>query len=539
MSSQEDVSGPSLASARLTRREVLKGAAGIGTAIALSPVIAACGGGTGASPTPSGTGASGTPKKGGNLRVGISGGSAKDNLDGQMANTEPENAIRGQIYDGLMGFDENYKMRNELADEVTPNADATIWTIRIKQGVVFHDGKPVTADDVVYSFKRIINPEDPKTGAQHMIELKTSGIRKIDDRTVEFRLESPNAAFTEALAGYPNVIVPIGYDPMHPIGTGPFKLTNALPGMEYKFAPNESYWGQVPAVDSLTLIEFTDAAARVNALLSDSVDAISQLPTAQVSVVKGNSGLRVLVTEGDGWQPFTMRIDQKPFDDVRVRQAFRLIVDRPAMITQAYAGFATLGNDMYSHFDPGYPKDLPQRHQDLEQAKSLLKAAGYDGNLTVTLMTSDAVGSGAVAAAQVFAQQAKDAGVTVNVNKVDSSIFYGDQYLKWTFAQDYYYTHNYLYNTGSATLPTAPYNECHWEDAEWLRLVEEAFRTADDTKRNALISEAMTIEYNTGGYIIAVLNDQVDAYSAKLGGVVPDKFCAPLSSWHLNRFYFV
>ena len=249
--------------------------------------------------------------------------------------------------------------------------------------------------------------------------------------------------------------------------------------------------------------------------------------------------MKVLDAHTGAWQPFTMRIDVKPFSDVRVRQAFRLIVDRQAMITQAYDGYGWVGNDMYAPFDPGTPTNLPQREQDLAQAKSLLKAAGYDNNLTVTLTTSDAVGGSAVAAAQVFAQQAKGAGVTVKVNKVDPSIFYGNQYLTWAFAQDFWYTRNYLAQTAQGTLPTAPFNETHWKNAAWLKIVQEAFKTTDKTKRDQLIGEAQTIEYNQGGLIIWAFNDQTDAYSAKLGGVVPDKGGEPISSFHFNKFYFI
>jgi peptide/nickel transport system substrate-binding protein len=149
------------------------------------------------------------------------------------------------------------------------------------------------------------------------------------------------------------------------------------------------------------------------------------------------------------------------------------------------------------------------------------------------------VGSSAVACAQVFAQQAKGAGVTVNVNKVDPSIFYGNQYLAWTFAQDFWYTRNYLAQANQGTMPTAPYNETHWKDAQWLALVQEAFRTGDKAKRDQLVGEAQTIEYNTGGLIVWAFNDQIDAYSSKLGGVVPDKSGVPMSSFHFNKFYFV
>jgi len=521
--------------ARYTRRDVLKGALVLGGGVSLASLLAACG--SSSSPSSSGS-ASSAPKQGGSLRIGIVGGSANEHLDGQLATTEPEIAITFQLYDALLGWDENYKLVNLLAEEVSPNADATVWTVKLRQGVVFHNGSPMTADDVVYSYKRIIDPKNPKMGATQLSALKSSGIEKVDASTVRFTLDTPNSVFDEAMAVYGNTIVPVGFNPKAPIGTGPFKLTSFSPGQQIVFAANTDYWGEKPHVDKLTIIEFADPTARVNALLGGTVDAISDLPSSQVKVVQAQ-GMKVLDAHTGAWQPFTMRIDVKPFDDVRVRQAFRLMVDRQAMINQAYDGYGWVGNDMYAPFDPGTPTSLPQRQQDLAQAKSLLKAAGYDGNLAVTLTTSDAVGGSAVAAAQVFAQQAKGAGVTVKVNKVDSSIFYGNQYLTWPFAQDFWYTRNYLAQTAQGTLPTAPFNETHWKNAEWLTIVKQAFKTGDKAARDQLVAQAQTIEQDQGGLIVWAFNDQTDAYSANLGGVVPDKGGVPLSSFHFNKFYFV
>jgi peptide/nickel transport system substrate-binding protein len=536
---QQGEPGEGLVGKRLTRREALKGALLVGAGAALGPTLAACGGGGTGSSASSSPSASAAAKKGGKLRVGTVGGSAKDTADGQAGGaTVPSIALIYQMYDALMGWNHDYQLENKLADEVTKNTDASKWTVRLKQGLEFHNGKTVTADDVIFSFKRIIDPKAPKTGSSSLSMLKASGIRKVDNLTVEFALTQPNAVFSEALGYYINCIIPVDFDPKNPVGTGPFKLTNFLPGEQMVFAPNLNYYGQVPWVDELTIIEFADTTARVNALLGGTVDAISDLPSAQVPVIQANSALRVLDAKTGAWQPITMRIDKKPFDDVRVRQAFKLIPDRKAMIEQAYGGFGSIGNDMYAPFDPGYPKDVPQREQDYEQAKSLLKAAGYDG-LTVTLDTSDAIGSGVVAAAQVFAEMAKGAGVTVNINKMESGTFFGDQYTKWVFAQDFWYTHNYLTQATSASMPTAPYNDTHWKNDQWLKIVEEAFRTGDDAKRNDLVSEAQKIQFEQDGLLIWAFNDQVDAYSAKLGGVVPDKGGTPLSCWHLNEYYFI
>ena len=521
---------------RVTRRGVLQGAAAAGALVALGPVASACGGSsdTGTSASPSAAG----PKKGGSLRVGIVGGSAKDTADPHMASFEPDIAIQYNVYDGLLGIDENALVVNHMAEEITPNADGTVWTARLKPGLTWHDGKPVTADDVVYSMERIIDPKAPKTGAALLSGLKPGGTVKIDDLTAEFRLDPANVILPEALSARVTQLVPVGFDPKTPVGCGPFKLTGFKPGEQFTFAPFAEFWGGSPWVDDLTIIEFGDETARVNALMSGEVEAISNLPTSQAKVIETTSGLMVLNAETGGWRPFTLRMDVKPFSDNRVRQAFRLIVDRQQMIDQAYSTYGAVGNDMYARYDPGTP-DLPQRVQDLEQAKSLLKEAGYEG-LTVELVTSSgALGADEVAAAQVFAEQAKGAGVTVKVKKVDSGVFYGEDYLTWPFAQDFWYARGYLSQTGQATLPGAPYNETHWENAEWLAIVQEAFRTVDEAKRNELIGQAQTIEFNEGGYIIWSFRNQVDAYSDKIAGLKEDKLGAALGQFGFKNAYFV
>jgi len=518
----------------LTRRQVLGGAAVVGGALALTPVIGACGGSS-TSPTPS---ASAAPKKGGSLKVGIVGGSAKDTADPQAASFEPDIAIQYCMYDGLTAFDQEAKVANRLAEEITPNADGTVWTARLRPGLSWHDGKPVTADDVVYSFERIVDPKAPKTAAASLTGLEPGGTVKIDDQTVEFRLASPNVLLPEGLAFRGSQLVPVGFDPKKPIGCGPFKLTTFKPGDQFTFAPFAEFWDGSPLIDDLTIIEFADDTARVNALSSGTVQAISQLPAAQIGIVEGSGTLKLLNAETGAWRPFTMRIDVKPFSDVRVRQAFRLIVDRQQMIDQAYNGFGSIGNDMYAPFDPGTP-DLPQRQQDLEQAKSLLKAAGYEG-LTVELVSSSgALGSDELAAAQVFAEQAKGAGVKVTVKNADSGVFYGEDYLSWPFAQDFWYTRNYISQAGQATMPGAPYNETHWKNDKWLAIVKEAATTIDETKRNELIGQAQEIEFNEGGYIIWAFRNQVDAYSDKISGLTPSKLGVPLGSFQFKNVSFV
>ena len=523
---------------RFSRRSLLKGAAALGAVAAIAPVANACGGSSTGTASSSSS-PSGTPKKGGNLVVGIVGGSAKDTADPNAASYEPDIAISYITFEGLTNWGWDMSVENLLADSITPNADASVWQVKLRKGVTWHDGKPLTADDVVYTMDRIVNPKAPMVGAATLSGLKVGDTKKIDAQTVEFHLSTPNVIFDQALAERSCKIVPVGFNPLKPIGTGAFKMTQMNPGQQFKWAANTEYWGGAPNVDTLTMIEFADDTARVNALSSGQIQAMSQLPKSQAKVIQATSGLGLLNAETGAWRPFTMRIDVKPFSDVRVRQAFRLMVDRNQMIEQAYSGLGAVANDMYGRYDAGTPS-LPQRAQDIAQAKALLKQAGYDNNLTVTLTTSEgALGGDEVAAAQVLAQQAKAAGVTVNINKTDAATFYGKQYLSWPFAQDFWATRSFLQQASQGTMPTAPYNETHWKNAEWLALVNKAYKTVDKTARNALITQAQTIEYNTGGYIVWAWRNQVDAYSTKTTGYKLDKLGGPIGRMYFKDVYFV
>ena len=513
-----------------TRRDLLKGVGVVGAGAALAPAIAACGGSssttTSASPS-----AAGTPKMGGHLRVAAGMGSAKETLDAHAtAFTMQSMAMRFNMYDSLLEYSPEGVQGMALAESIEANTTGTQYTVRLKPDLVFHDGSPVNADAVVYSFERIMNPKNPGLAANQLRGLKPGGTKKMDDRTVRFELTEANAIFPEALATYSAAITPVGYAPKGgkgAIGTGPFKLaqpSDFKPGVECVFAKNPDYWreGGGPYVDKLSIIEFADNTAQLNALLGGTVEWVQMIPGAQRAIATGE-GFKLLEAKTGSWIPFTMNVETKPFDDPKVRQAFRLIVDRQQMITQGADGLQWLGNDMYAPFDPGYAKDLPQRAQDLEQAKALLKEAGQE-NLSVELVTSTSVSNGAPAAATVFAQQAKGAGVNVKVKNVTGDVFWGDDYLSWPFAMDNWGTRGYLAQAGMGTVPGALYDETHWAKTrpDYMKLVNEAYTTVDEAKRNELITAASTMEYEDGGYIIYAFDNQVDAHSPKIAGGVPD-----------------
>jgi peptide/nickel transport system substrate-binding protein len=482
-----------------------------------------------------------TPKRGGTFRIGVSGGSAKDFIDGQNIVTRPDQARIVTGWETLVGFDSKFKLAfNGLAESIEHNKKGDVWTIRVHSGIEFHNGKTLGAADVIYSLQRLINPKLGLFGGAALKSLDPTRMKKLDKRTVRLTLKQPDGTILDALGQYIAGVVPVGYSPKAVgaakpnIGTGPYKLQSFTPGQQSVHVRNPNYWrsGQ-PYFDKVIIIDFPDDTARVNALLGGQVDAITDVPPAQVAVVNNHSGTHVLESPSAAWTPICMRVDAAPFDDVRVRQAMRLIANRPQMVQQALSGHGHIGNDLYAPFDEAFASDLPQRVQDIAKAKSLLKAAGHDG-LTVDLQSTNGA-LGMNEGAQVFAQQAKAAGVTINVKILDSGAFYGDQYLKWPMSTDFWGSRNYLSQVAAGSLPTSPYNETHWPDSKdnsFLSLYNQALRTVDRTKQKTILHEMQKMEYDNGGYILWGFSTLLDGYGTKVKGLkTGDKGVLPLNAF--------
>jgi len=528
----------------MTRRDALRKAAAGGAALSASGLLAACGS---SGTSSSGASSTGTPapaqqklKAGGVLRIGATGGGAKDTIDAHQPTTDPDIMRQWNLYESLAVRSPDFsKLDMLIAESIEPvGSKPDAWTVRLKDGIEFHNGKTVGADDVIFSLQRITDPKDPKVGNSSISYIDRKNLKKIDERTVRIPLNLTNAAFPDDLGQYFNAIVPTDYDPKKPVGTGPFKYQSFSPGERSVFVKNPNYWqpGR-PYADQLVIIDFPDDTARTNALLGGQVEAINNLPAAQLAAVQGNPNLRVLSSPTGAWQPFTMRIDAAPFNDVKVRQAFRLMVDRKQMVQQVLSGQGSVANDLYARYDPMYASDLPQRNQDLEQAKSLLQSAGKAG-MTVELVTSP-VFNGIVEAAQVFAEQAKGAGVNVKVRKVDTGTFYGDNYLKWPFAQDFWASRVYLAQVAQGDLPNSPFNETHWGKGQFQSLINQARGEVDDAKRADILHQAQQMQYEQGGYIIPYFSNIIDAYSSKVSGFVAAKSGFPFGNYWLKNVGFV
>ena len=423
----------------MTRQDILRRAAALGIVVS----------GTTLGPMTEAALASTEIKRGGLFKQATSGGSS-DFIDGQHIVAKSDIARLVATFEGLARFDEKGVIKLHLAEELKAEK-ANQYLIRVRDGIEFHNGKTLNIDDVIYSIKRTKNPKLKLFGNAAFGAIDLNGIKKLDKRTCRLKLSRPDVTLLEAFAQYFQGVVPKGYQPnavgkgpLQYIGTGPFKVKSFTPGRLSVHVKNTNYWitGQ-PYFDQVQIINFDSDAAKVNALLSGQVHAMADVPFAQVPVVRGRSSLRIYTAQTGAWTPLCMRVDVAPYNDVRVRRAFRLLINRPQAVQQGLSGFGRVANDVYSPFDPAYAGDeFPQRKYDPDQARSLLKQAGQD-NLSVELITSPQ-DTGMVEGATIFAANAKAAGVNVTVKNVDGGTIYGDQYLKWPFSADYWGTRNYL-----------------------------------------------------------------------------------------------
>jgi peptide/nickel transport system substrate-binding protein len=216
-----------------------------------------------------------------------------------------------------------------------------------------------------------------------------------------------------------------------------------------------------------------------------------------------------------------MRVDQPPFNDNRVRQAMKLIVDRPAMVESAISGFGVVANDLVGKGLPFYDASIPQTVQDLEKAKSLLKQAGQS-KLSVTLYSSPIL-PGIPEAATLFASQAQQAGVTLNIKTIPANAYFNTslQYLKFPFASSYWVLSSLAQWYTQAVATGAPYNETHWTDPTFEKLLNSALSAPSMAVAQQRWNEVQKAQHDQGGYLIWANVDNLDAVSSKVNGITP------------------
>jgi peptide/nickel transport system substrate-binding protein len=461
------------------------------------------------------------PKRGGQLRVAYVGGGTAETINPYLGVTPIDEGRIQSIFDPLVLLNADLSLGPGLALEWLPNKTATEYDVKLRPGVTFHNGKTFGAEDVIYSIQLMAG----KTSAAlpFVSNIDIHGLKAVNKTTVRIPLKLPDGNLAANFVYYNTWIVQQGEKNFkNPVGTGPFKFQSFTPGQQSLFVRNPNYWGHGgPYVDSLKIVSISDPTARLNALLSGQIDAMAQLDYAQAKAHQATGDINVLVAHAPQVLMFYMDTTKPPFNDNRVRLAMKLIADRPALIKDAISGFGTVGNDIVGKGLPFYDNSIPQRTQDIEKAKSLLKAAGHEG-LKVTLQTSDIV-PGFVASATLLAQQASAAGVKIQLQQVPASSYFNPslKYLKMLFAETQWPPSSLKFFYLQALAANAPYNETHWHSKSFNTLLFKAIGELNHAKAQHYWNQLQQLQWSQGGYLSWTNADFVDALSKKVNGLKP------------------
>jgi len=422
---------------RLSRRDFVRRGTVIGMSVPLIGFLAsACGGEkrTADTSSKSVTQAGGKEvavQSGGTLKTGIVAPAGE--LDPIKIADEGGLGVLGQAGDYLTWSDNNLHLQPRLAESWKPNADGTVWTFKIRSGVKFNDGTPMTADDVAATMNRLA---DPKVGSNSLSTfngvLSKGGAKAVDPTTVEFTLDGPNGSFPYLVSSdnYNAIILPKNYDGNWDktfIGTGPWKLQKYTPHVGVTMTKNADYWDKtrVPKVDTSDIKFYDEEAAQVVALQSGEVDILTHYSVSGGKALLNNPNIKTIQLRSSTHRQMHMRNDKDPFTDKRVRQAVALAINRQAMVDGLFAKKADLGND--SPFAPVFPTtdtSVPQRQQDLDKAKALLQQAGKAGGFSVTLDTWN--GFEIPDLAQLVQNDLEQVGIKLKLNITKPGIYYGD-----------------------------------------------------------------------------------------------------------------
>jgi peptide/nickel transport system substrate-binding protein len=421
------------AAGKITRREFVRRGTVIGMSIPLvSFLAAACGGGGGGETTGGGTSptATGAVQPGGTIRVAIIQPATEPNP--VIVKDEGGAGLLGSTGEFLSFSNEKLELEPRLAESWTPNADGSEWTFKIRQGVKFHSGATMTANDVKTTFETLVDPKNASNALSALGGVLSPGNTEApDDATVVFHLDAPNGNFPTLVssANYNAIIIPANLDPADWgktfEGTGPFKLDSFTPKVGAKFVRNDSYWGEKANPDGFDLKFYDEEGPMILAIQGDEVDFVEHFSVSGGQALLTDPNVQVIAIRTATHRQIHMRTDKDPFTDKRVRQAIALTLDRPALVDGLWDGKADLGND--SPFAPLYPStdtSVPQREKNIDQAKQLLSDAGMADGFTVELNTWN--GFEIPDLAQLVKQYAAEIGVTINLKITDADTYYGD-----------------------------------------------------------------------------------------------------------------
>ena len=524
------------AAGRMSRRDFIRRGTIVGISLpVLGAVISACGSSGSPSAASSGSAAAGKPGATIKAAIIVPSGAINPVTVADQGGLD----MLGQTGEYLCLSDQHLTLRPVIATSWKPNTKADVWTFKIRQGVTFHNGHPLTADDVVYTYKLHTNPKNGSAALSAFGGvLVPSGVKKVDDFTVEFHLIAPNGNFPYLTSSdnYNMIILPNGYDPAKWqstfIGTGPFVLKSYTTKQGATFARNEKYWGTkaLPAATEFTF--YDQQTPQILALTGGTVDVVGQFSVAGGQQLL-NGSYNVIRLKSSAHRELSMRTDQSPFTDARVRQAIALSINRPDIIKALFKGNADLGND--SPFAPVFPSTnttVPQRAQNIAKAKSLLSAAGHPSGFSTQLVGNDVQEISEYA--QIVAQAAKAIGVDIHVKMEASSTYYG------TFkfgSSDWLDATMSLVDYGHRGVPnvfltaplqtinpktgTGPWNAAHFSNSQYNKLAQQYVAAIDLSTQKQIAGQIETLLLNETPVIYGYFYNYLAATAKNVTGAYP------------------
>ncbi|HYZ82352.1 MAG TPA: ABC transporter substrate-binding protein [Solirubrobacteraceae bacterium] len=535
-----------LMAGRIDRRQFMRKGAVIGMSTGLmGAILAACGGankvGTSSASSSAAGGSSttsGTPTKGGTLKLASQAPAAAVNpLTVSDAGGLCMLAQTGEF----LTFDNNQALHLQpmLATSWKPSKNATLWTFNLRPNVKFHNGQPLTADDVVWTFQQ---QADTKNAANALSTfsgvLKPDGVQKVSDTAVAFHLEAPNGNFPYIISSdnYNCIIVPKGTDfakwQTNFMGTGPFKLKSYSQNQSASFVPNPDYWGGAPHLDSTEFTFYTQQQPQILALQGGQVDVVVQFVAQGASSILNSSNYDIIRLKSSNHRQLSMRNDKAPFTDARVRQAIGYSLNRPAMVKALLASLGEVGND--SPFAPKFPStntSIPQRTQDIAKAKQLLSAAGHANGFSTELFTEQYEEIPAMAT--VIQQSAKAIGVNISLKVEPQSGYYGksvygqsdwlDGIMSLVDYGDRGVPNVYLQ---SALTSNGPWNAARFKNSQYDSLVKQYVATVDLQTQKSLAGKIETLLLNETPIVVPYFIDGLTATTKGVHGVNPTSIAA-------------
>ncbi|MFT4012836.1 MAG: ABC transporter substrate-binding protein [Paracoccus sp. (in: a-proteobacteria)] len=457
------------------------------------------------------------PSTGGQLIIAASGNSG-DSLD---PNSLTYSSTRiNQICETLTVQSTDPRGYDHVVAEEVVMENPSKWIIRLRQGITFHDGRPVTADDLIFTLNNAIKSPG-STNATLLNAVDPAGIKKLDDRSVQLDLKRPDSMLDLAL--WRLFIIPQDFNKENPIGTGPFKFKSFTPGSRSEFVRNENYWkaGQ-PYLDSLVTLSIQDPSAQVNGLLAGQADIVTRLDTRLLALVERRPDFHVSEYTSGATLQINMNTAIAPLGDLRVRQALKMLMDREGIVKQAFSGHATAGNDMFAPLDPYRDNSIKPLDHDPDKALAMLKEADALG--AEFIIDTNNGFPNQVNLANVIGQQWKAHGLNVTVRNLDEATFYGPEYKTRQLSSSYWPGHTISSLVLLTRLPDSPFNATGWVDEDFTRIFEAARAEASREKRQELMSELQRIEVERGPVLVPVNPKAVDAFSPHTAGMTEQPF---------------